>query len=88
MNWQKIRELHPDNWVVIEALDGRSENAQRIIEQMSVHGMHDNDWKPAWEQYKQLHRADKIREYYVIHTSREEMNIGTLDVFGRQVENE
>lgn len=88
MNWQRIRELHPKNWVVVEALDGRTENGKRVIEQMSLHGVHGDDWKPAWEQYKTLHHTDKMREYYVLHTDREHLNIGVLDAFGRRVGSE
>jgi hypothetical protein len=85
MNWQRIRELHPHSWVLIEALDGRTEGGERIITQMSIHGVHGDDWESAWEQYKALHHEDKWREYYPIHTDREEMDIGVIDAFGRRV---
>lgn len=78
MDWQRIRELHPHNWVLVEALDGRTEGDKRIINQMSIHGVHGDDWKAAWEQYKELHRADKWREYYPLHTDREELEIGVI----------
>jgi hypothetical protein len=85
MNWQRIRELHPHSWVVVEALDGRTENGKRLIDTLSLFGVHGDDWKGAWQEYKILHHADKSRELYVLHTDREELNIGVLNLFGRQV---
>lgn len=84
MNWEKIRELHPSNWVVIHALDGRTENGQRIITQFAVMDVCGDDWKAAWERYKELHAADKWQEYYVLHTDSEELDIGVIDSFGRK----
>ena len=43
------------------------------------------DWKPAWERYKALHHADPQREYYMLHTDREVLDIGVIDSFGRVV---
>jgi hypothetical protein len=88
MNWQKIRELHPHNWVVLLALDGRTEKGQRIINQFALMDVCGEDWKAAWERYKELHAADKWKEYYVLHTDREELNIGVMDAFGRKVMDE
>ena len=59
-------------------IEAYTQNGERLIERMSVHGVYDDEWKSAWEQYKEIHRVDKTREYYVIHTSREEMDIGVL----------
>jgi len=41
----------------------------------------------AWEIYEKAHQADLNREYYVLHTDREELNIGIIDAFGRVVLN-
>ena len=88
MNWEQIRELHPHSWVVVEALDGRTENSKRIIDTLSLLGVHGDDWKAAWEQYKELHRANRHREFYPIHTDREEMDIEVRDAFMRPVKND
>lgn len=85
MNWQRIRELHPHAWVVVEALDGRTEGDKRLIDKLSVCGVHGENWKAAWEEYKLLHHADKRRELYVLHTDRVELDIGVLNLYGRQV---
>jgi hypothetical protein len=85
MNWEKIRELHPGNWVVVLALDGRTEKGQRIITRFALMDVCGDDWKPAWERYKELHREDKWKEYYVLHTDREELDITVQDGFRRPV---
>lgn len=86
MNWDQIRELHPQSWVVVEALEAHTENGQRIINVMSLHDVCGSDWKSAWERYKELHAADRWKEYYVLHTDRVELNIGVVDTFGRRME--
>jgi hypothetical protein len=48
-------------------------------------GVFEDDWKPAREHYKRLHHADREREYYLLHTDREELNIKVLDAFWRKV---
>ncbi len=88
MNWQEIREKYPHRWLVVEAYDAYTKGGKRIIDHLEVVGMFDDDWKPAWEHYKSLHRADKCREYYVLHTDREELNIGVMDEFRRIVTDE
>lgn len=86
MNWQTIRELYPHRWVVVEAYDGHTQGGKRIINQLEVVGMFEDEWKPAWEHYKRLHHAEKEREYYVVHTDQVELDIGVMDAFGRIVE--
>ena len=86
MDWQTVREMYPHRWVVIEAYNAHILGGERIIGQIEVVGMFGDEWKPAWEHYKQLHHMDKEREYYVVHTDRVELQIGVMDAFGRIVE--
>ncbi|MCI0712408.1 MAG: hypothetical protein L0154_19795 [Chloroflexi bacterium] len=67
------------------ALDGRTEKGQRIINSFALMDVCGEDWKAAWERYKELHAADKWKEYYVLHTDREELNITVQDEFRRPV---
>jgi hypothetical protein len=83
MEWQAIREHYPHRWVIVEAFDAYTDGAKRITNHLEVVGMFGKDWKPAWDHYKRLHKTDKEREYYAVHTDREELNIGVLDAFGR-----
>ena len=83
MDWPTIREKFPHRWVIVEALDAYTEGALRIITELNIIQTFAQDWTEAWEQYKQLHHADKSREYYVLHTDREQLEIGVIDSFWR-----
>ena len=85
MDWQTIREIYPSRWLVVEAIGAFTEAGQRIIPQLEVVGIFEDDWHPAWELYKQVHGEDRWREYYILDTDREELNIGVMDAFGRVV---
>jgi hypothetical protein len=85
MNWQEIRQKYPHRWVVVEAFNAYTENGQRVIPHLELIADFGDDWEPAWERYKALHHAAKHREYYPLHTDREELNIGVLHPFLRRV---
>lgn len=85
MNWQEIREKHPNSWLVVEAFEARTEQGQRIIPHLELIAAFGDDWQSAWERYKSLHHADKSREYYMLHSDREQLDIGVLDSFRRVV---
>lgn len=83
MQWQEIREQYPHAWVIVEAKDAYTEGAKRIADELQVVGVFDDDWKRAWDKYRDLHHADRWREYYVVHTDRLELDIGVMDEFRR-----
>lgn len=83
MNWQDLRAQYPRSWVIVEAFDAYTENGQRIIPRLELIAAFGDDWEAAWKRYKALHRAAKRREYYVLHTDREALDIGVLDAFWR-----
>jgi hypothetical protein len=85
MNWQQIRDQYAHRWIIIEATAAHTEGDQRILTRMEVVEVFADEWQPAWERYKSLHQADRVREYYVLHTDRPELNIGVLDTFGMSV---
>ncbi len=85
MNWQELRTTYPHSWLVVEALDAFTENSERVIPHLMLVASFGADWQAAWDAYKTLHRADKHREYYVVHTDRETLDIGVLDSFWRVV---
>lgn len=85
MNWQDIREKHPHSWLVVEAFGAFTENGQRVIPQLELIADFGDDWQAAWDRYKALHHADKQREYYMLHSDREVLDIGVLDSFRRVV---
>ena len=83
MRWDVLRQQYPDRWIVVEALNAFTQGGQRIIPDLQLISVFGSDWHEAWESYKQLHHADKNREYYVLHTERETLEIGVIDAFGR-----
>lgn len=83
MQWQEICEQYPHTWVVVEAIDAYTEGSKRVANQLEVVGVFNDNWKRAWDEYRALHRADRWREYYVLHTDRRELDIGVMDEFRR-----
>ena len=77
MKWQEIRTHYPQQWLLVEAIQARSEASKRILEQLAVVDTF-SDSVTAMKSYQQLHRQAPERELYVFHTSRE-----TLDVTER-----
>jgi hypothetical protein len=85
MDWQTIRAMYPSRWLVVEAIDAYTEGNQRVIPHMEVVSVFEDDWHQAWEYYKKVHHEDRWREYYMLHTNRETLNIGVMDMFRRVV---
>ncbi|MCL0060427.1 hypothetical protein M1N93_02405 [Dehalococcoidia bacterium] len=78
MKWQEIRIHYPQRWLLVEAIQARSEARKRILEELAVVGTF-SDSVTALKSYQQLHHEAPERELYVFHTSRE-----TLDVTERR----
>lgn len=36
MKWSEVRELYPDRWVMVTALDSRVENGKQYVEDVAV----------------------------------------------------
>lgn len=78
MQWSEVRETYPEQWLVIEALEARTENDHRLLERIAVVETCP-DGPDAMQSYRQLHRQYPTREFYFVHTGRE-----TLDIRERQ----
>ncbi len=74
MQWSEIRRHYPDEWLLIEAIEARSENGQRILDEIAVVASFD-DSVAAMKRYTRLHHEAPQRELYVCHTEREELKI-------------
>lgn len=85
MTWEKIRNEFPHRWLVVEAIDAYTEGGKRIIPELQLVEVFNDDWHDAWECYKRVHAADIWREYYYLHTDREVLDIGVLDGFWRKL---
>lgn len=75
MDWQTIREKFPHTWLVVEATDAHTERGKRVLNDMAVLNTFDTDSLAAWNYYVVLHKIDRFREYYFLHTDRQELNI-------------
>ena len=74
MRWSEVREAHPDQWVVMEALDAHSEPGRWVVELMSVVDTCP-DGLAAMHRYGELRRAYRGREFFFFHTSNREIVI-------------
>ena len=75
MKWEDVKKTYINQWVLIEAVEAHSENEERILDDISVIDVTGSDSKKALERYKELHRENNDRELYVVHTSREKLDI-------------
>jgi hypothetical protein len=74
MRWSEVRVAHPDRWLVIEALDARSEGSRRVYEQIAVMDTC-VDGRAAMKRYSELHREYPEREFCFVHTSNAELRV-------------
>jgi hypothetical protein len=75
MQWENIKVSYPNQWLIIEAIDAHTEGDRRVIDKISVVDTFNDDNNKALLQYVQLHRKNREKEFYVVHTSRPELDI-------------
>jgi hypothetical protein len=75
MQWIEIRKAHPNQWLIIEALQAHTTSDRRrkldkiaVVEECS-------DGGNAMQRYRRLNRQHPTREFYFVHASREELDI-------------
>jgi len=75
MRWTDIRKTYPNQWLVIEALQAHSdEQHRRVLDEIAVVETC-MDGNTAMQGYRKLHQQQPDREYYFVHTSREQLDI-------------
>lgn len=74
MQWSEIRRHYPDQWLLIEAIEARSEGSQRILDDIAVLASFP-DSVTGMRRYASLHHEEPQRELYVCHTERRELEI-------------
>lgn len=74
MQWSKVREIYPEHWLVIEAMEAHTEDNQRLLDQIAVVEVY-ADGAAAMQSYRDLHRQYPLREFYFVHTNREKLDI-------------
>lgn len=75
MNWEEIRNKYKNQWIVIEAVEAYSKNFKRILKDIDVLFIAGDESKAALKKYSELHKLNLQRELYVVHTSRERIDI-------------
>lgn len=74
MKWQNVRKQFPDRWVLVEALEAESVENKREIKEMAVISDFENP-KDAWAVYRKIHLEDRMRELYILHTCKDEVEV-------------
>jgi ribosomal protein S8 len=81
MIWQDIREAYSNQWLLIEATKAYSDKQKRILEDIVVVNTY-IDSREAFKQYQVLHHTNRSKEYYVVHTSHEVLEIPEVQWLG------
>jgi hypothetical protein len=74
MTWKNIRHHFPHQWLLLEALEAYSEQGKRIVKQLAVISSF-SDSIIAMKAYAKLHHEAPMRELYIFHTDREQLDI-------------
>lgn len=75
MKWEDVRRKYNNEWIIIEAINARTQGDNRLIDQLTVVDTFSNNNNGALREYVELHKTYPERELYVVHTSREQLNI-------------
>ena len=75
MRWDDLKKTTPQQWVIIEAVEAYTERNRRIIENIQLVELFGEDNNGALRRYVWLHKVHPTKEYYVVHTSRPELNV-------------
>ena len=71
MTWNEIRRQFPHQWLLVEAVNARSESGQRHLDELAVLDAC-SDGETALRTYLKVHRGAPGRELYVLHSDREQ----------------
>lgn len=76
MIWEEVKKTYPSSWLVIEAIEAKTEGESRIVQQLAVlDSFEEETSKNALLKYLQLHRTYPERELYVVHSTRPLLDI-------------
>ena len=74
MRWSEVRQAYPDQWLIIEALQAHTQGDRRQLTRIAVIETCP-DGTSALRSYRRLHQEFPQREFYFVHTDREELDI-------------
>ena len=69
MNWNDIRQLHPEQWLLLEVLEAESSAEIRYLKNLAVLERFD-DSMTALRAYRELKKSSPARELLVLDTNR------------------
>jgi hypothetical protein len=76
MIWEEVKMAYPSSWLVIEAIDAKTDGENRIVQQLAVLDFFNEETsKNALLKYLQLHKTYPERELYVVHSTRPLLDI-------------
>jgi hypothetical protein len=76
MIWEDVKKIYPSSWLVIEAIEAKTEGKNRIVQQLAVFDSFEEETsKNALLKYLQLHKTCPERELYVVHSTRPQLDI-------------
>jgi hypothetical protein len=78
MKWLDVKKAFPSQWVLIEAIEAKTVDSNRVIESLSIIETFADDSLKAFKKYSELHKKNKEKEFYVVHTDRPELDISIL----------
>ncbi|MFQ5638998.1 MAG: hypothetical protein ACE5IR_13525 [bacterium] len=74
MTWNEVRRHYRNKWLLIEALKTHNENNEHFLDGLAVINTFSGSVS-AMKEYSKLHKQAPERELYVLHTSREKLDI-------------
>lgn len=74
MVWTDVCSAYPNQWLIIESLEAHTEGNRRLLDRLAVIETCP-DGAAALQSYRRLHQQYPLREFYFVHTSREELEI-------------
>jgi len=74
MQWSDVRAAHPDQWLVIEALEAHTHQGRRLFDRIAVIEVCP-DGRTTLQRYRELRRQHPHREFCFVHTSTVDLDI-------------
>jgi len=88
MIWSEIRKAYPHQWLIVEALAAHTTpEKRRELERVAVIEQCANG-SEVMRRYRELHKHYPFREFYFVHTDRENLEIYETQWLGVRLNHE
>jgi hypothetical protein len=84
MTWIDVRRRYPHQWLLVEALLAHLKAGKRHLDELTVVDAF-SDGEAALRAYLSLHRDAPMRELYVVHSDRDELEITERFLLGLRI---